>query len=244
MRMEYHKTYSHELERDMEYKVYGERGKPVILFPSQDGRFYQYEDFGIIESCQAFIEQGQIKAFCVDSIDAETWSAYDKFPHERIQKHEAYTRYIMKELLPSIDATEQKVLFAGVSLGAGHAANFFFRFPSVADSLIALSGTYSTRPFLGDYMDADVYFNSVIDYLGNMTDERLLACFRKSKIAICCGQGAYEELMLRDIHIIKDVLAIKNIPAFVDIWGPDVNHDWCWWRKQMPYFLNWVLQAE
>ena len=33
----------------------------------------------------------------------------------------------------------------------------------------------------------------------------------------------------------------KNIPAWIDYWGYDVNHDWPWWRKQMPYFLGNVL---
>ena len=39
----------------------------------------------------------------------------------------------------------------------------------------------------------------------------------------------------------KNILATKGIPAWVDFWGPDVNHDWVWWRKQMPYFLGKIL---
>ena len=30
----------------------------------------------------------------------------------------------------------------------------------------------------------------------------------------------------------------KNIPAWFDVWGEDVAHDWPWWRIQMPYFLD------
>ncbi len=30
----------------------------------------------------------------------------------------------------------------------------------------------------------------------------------------------------------------KSIPAWVDFWGYDVNHDWPWWYKQMNYFLQ------
>ena len=244
MKVGYFKEYSKVLEKDMEYKVYGEKGKPAIFFPSQDGRFYQHEDFGMIEVCRPFIEEEKLMVFCVDSIDQETWSAFDQPPRERILKHEAYVKYIMKEILPKTNQDGQKLLFAGVSLGAGHAANFFFRFPPVADCLIALSGMYSTRPFFGDYMDEDIYYNSILDYLGNMTEDKhseLLSHFRESKIAICCGQGAYEELMLQDIYRMKKVLVEKNIPALIDVWGTDVNHDWDWWQKQLAYFLKMFL---
>ena len=42
MKTAYYKEYSYNLGRDMEYKVYGHAGEPVIVFPSQDGRFYDY----------------------------------------------------------------------------------------------------------------------------------------------------------------------------------------------------------
>ena len=40
MKVEYYKEYSHELNRDMEFKVFGHAGKPCLVFPSQDGRFF------------------------------------------------------------------------------------------------------------------------------------------------------------------------------------------------------------
>ena len=55
---------------------------------------------------------------------------------------------------------------------------------------------------------------------------------------IAVGQGAFEDEMLQDTHALKRVLEQKNIPAWVDIWGYDVNHDWPWWHKMLPYFLN------
>ncbi len=51
MKTQYFKEYSQCLERDMEFKVYGEEGaEPVLVFPSQDGRFYDFENQGMIES--------------------------------------------------------------------------------------------------------------------------------------------------------------------------------------------------
>ena len=32
-----------------------------------------------------------------------------------------------------------------------------------------------------------------------------------------------------------------GVHAWFDYWGYDVAHDWCWWRRQLPYFLNFLL---
>ena len=45
MRVEYFKEYSNCLNRDMEFKVYGHAGVPLLVFPAQDGRFYDFENF-------------------------------------------------------------------------------------------------------------------------------------------------------------------------------------------------------
>ena len=95
MQTRYFKEYSKNLQRDMEFKVYGTQGKPALVFPSQDGRFYQYEDFGMVEACRQFIDEGRLQLFCVDSIDEETWSAEHKSPRERIERHEQYVKYLL-----------------------------------------------------------------------------------------------------------------------------------------------------
>ena len=45
MKIDYFKEYSYCLNRDMEFKVYGHGGKPILVFPAQDGRFYDFENF-------------------------------------------------------------------------------------------------------------------------------------------------------------------------------------------------------
>jgi len=34
------------------------------------------------------------------------------------------------------------------------------------------------------------------------------------------------------------VLAAKQIPHTLDLWGHDVNHDWPWWRKMLPHYID------
>ncbi len=94
MKVAYYKEFSHELNRDMEFKVFGDRGKPCLVFPPQDGRFYDYENFGMIEAVQEYIDAGKIQMFCCDSIDSETWSNQAGDPRERSQQQERWFHYI------------------------------------------------------------------------------------------------------------------------------------------------------
>ena len=112
------------------------------------------------------------------------------------------------------------------------------RHPEIFDTLIAISGLYRLNHFIGDYVDENVYFNSPLMYLENLTDPEYLELYRQSRIIVCAGQGAWEDEMLEDTLTLKRILEQKNIPHLIDIWGGDVNHDWPWWRKMLPYFLE------
>jgi esterase/lipase superfamily enzyme len=241
MNIEYHKWWSSVLGQDMELKVYGHAGKPVVVFPTQGGRFYQYEDFGMVGAVCAFIAEGKIQLFTLDGIDEQCWANWEAHPAERAKRQNEYDCYFMQEILPFIrehNAYPGKFLATGCSMGAYHAANFFFRHPQVFDALIALSGIFRLNMFIGDYMDDNVYFNSPLAYLPNLDDAWYLDQYRKSKIIICAGRGAWEDPMVADAEALKQILESKEVPCWVDIWGLDVNHDWPWWRKQMPYFLG------
>ncbi len=246
MNIEYHRWWSEHLGQEMELKVYGHAGKPVVVFPAQCGRFYEYEDFGMIEAAKWFIEQGLYQFYTVDSIDGQTWANFSASPHDRARRHEDYDRYITREVGPFIrgrTAPETRCLSTGVSMGGYHSGNFFFRHPDLFDSLVSLSGVFSLKMFVGDAMDENIYFNSPLQYLANLEDPWYLEQYRRSSIIICAGQGAWEDEMLADIRALQAILERKQIPAWIDLWGADVNHDWPWWRRQMPYFLSKLLET-
>jgi esterase/lipase superfamily enzyme len=234
----------------MEFKVYGHTGKPVLMFPTSRGRFFQYEDFGMIEAMSGFIESGQIQVWTCDSIDGETLFNDGGHPYDRMQQHERYMQYIIHELVPRIKdqnkydngGFEHQIMAGGCSLGGYHSANTFFRFPEHFDSLIALSGVYSSENYFGSYMDDTTYFNSPIHFLSNLEDQHYLDKYRQSNIVICCGRGSFEDQMLGDTLRMKEILESKNVPAWIDIWGEDVNHDWDWWKKQIQYYLGKYFQ--
>ena len=238
MHVGYHLWHSPRLNQEMALKVYGHAGKPVLVFPTQEGRFFEFEDYGMIEVCQAEIEAGRLRFYTVDSIDAQSWT----HPHlpvpERTARYAQYEGYILEEVLPLIQQDYSgRIMTTGCSMVAFHAANFFFRHPEHFDALLAISGVYRLNLFIGDYMDPQVYFHTPLAFLPELKDERLLGLLRDSQIIMSVGQGAWEDPMLDDTRRMKEILDQLQIPCWIDIWGHDVDHDWPWWRKKMSYFL-------
>lgn len=241
MQIEYHKWWSRNLNQDMEFKIYGHWGKPMIVFPAACGTFYEYEDFGMIEACRPFIEAGKLKVITISSVDAQSWLNYNIHPAERGRRHNEYDRYVVEELIPGLNSMlnyQGKYIATGCSMGGYHSGNFFFRHPDVFDTLIALSGVFRLNFCLGDYMDENVYYNSPLCYLKGMIDEWFLEKYRQDKIIVCVGQGAWEQPMLDEARELKHILDEKKVPAWVDIWGQDVYHDWPWWKTMINYFLQ------
>lgn len=251
MKTEWFKEYSNNLGRDMEFQVYGHAGKPVLVFPSQDGRWFDYANNGMIDAAAPYIDAGRIQMFCIDSNDQNSWSRVNDWDNRnRIEQQEAYYHYVVDELVPRIydintaangGHKADGILTTGCSMGGFHALNFLLRRPDIFSGCIALSGAYNARLFFPDYMDDLVYNNSPVDYINGMPyDHPYVEMYRHRDIIICCGRGAWEHPMQEDAQRMKELFEYKNIPAWVDFWGNDVAHDWPWWRKQLPYYLNFV----
>ena len=250
MKERYIDQYSHHLNREMGISVYGHAGRLCLVFPPQNGKHQDWKSFGMIDAVADEIERGKIQLFCCDSIDEETWSDLGGDPRRRIERQEAYFHYICDELVPlirDIHAEDcgmrgDKLMVTGTSMGGYHAVNVFMRRPDLFDQVLSLSGLFQSDYFFHDYHDDLTYANSPLDFLPNMsTDHPYIQMYNARDIILCCGQGAWEDPMIEDTLRLKQILEEKHIPAFVDVWGKDVNHDWDWWYVQMPYFLDKVL---
>lgn len=242
---QYFKHYSHSLARDMEYKTYGTQGHAVLVFPSQDGRFYDYQNFDMVSTLSPFIETGKIRLICADSIDPETWSDTAGDPRARIVKHEQWYHYIIDELIPAVRRGNETLIVTGCSMGGFHAANFFFRRPDIFDTLLSLSGLYGAEFFFGNYMDSLVYDNSPLAFLAGMPDDHFYWDLYRSRRIICCvGQGRWEEELLESTRKLDALLSSKHVEHWCDYWGYDVDHDWPWWRKQVYYFMNQIVYRD
>lgn len=199
----------------------------------------------MVAAISGFIDSGRMKLFCVDSVDSDSWYNFSVPPWARNDRHEAYDRYVSDEVIPFIrthcNQPDAKPLTNGCSMGAYHALNFFLRHPDICAGTIALSGLYRLDHLEFGVAEAeiqDIYFNSPIHYLPGVTDPVILDHYRNSSIILCVGQGAWEDEMLADTRQMDAIFRNLPIPAWVDVWGLDVNHDWPWWYKQMNYFLK------
>src|SRR5579871_1500072 len=102
MNREYHRWYSPSLGRDMELLIQGHAGLPMIVFPSSMGRFFEYEDRGMIDAIHDRYEHGHLMAFCPDSVDSESWYNRWAHPADRARRQSAYNSYIVNEVVPLI----------------------------------------------------------------------------------------------------------------------------------------------
>ncbi|MBK8047504.1 MAG: esterase family protein [Anaerolineales bacterium] len=196
MNREYHKWYSPRLHRDMELLVFGHGGARVIVFPTRAGRFFDYENFGIIEGVRQKIDQGWVQLFCVDSIDAESFYCRAAPPAHRIRRHVDYDAYLLYEVIPFTHSMNRNscLIVHGCSMGAFHAVNFAFRHPDIVTKVLACSGRYDLTAPIGDfcdlldgYYDDLVYFNTPLHFVPSIRDEALLHALRRIEIHLAVG---------------------------------------------------------
>lgn len=228
----------------MEYKVYGNGGKPFLCIPCENGRFYEFEDMHMLEVYAPYINSGKIQVFTIDSIDGETLSAYGE-ERPRIERHESWIKFITEEAVKEFSTINMsangelfKFTVTGLSLGALHAATLYFRFPDIFDSVLCLSGVYTNEYRFGGYHDDLTYINSPQQFIKNMPlDHPYIEKYRSGRMIFCVGQGDWERETLESTRYFAQVLAEKGINATFDFWGTDVKHDWEWWYVQAAYFL-------
>src|SRR3954452_15736651 len=130
MRQQHHELYSHAIGASGAVAVYGHYDRPVLAFPSEGGKAYDWRDNGMIDAVGDLIDAGRIKLYCVDSFDGASWSNQSIGLEQRAQEHGRYESWILDEVVPFIaDDTGGEIITTGISLGAFHAANFALKHP-------------------------------------------------------------------------------------------------------------------
>ena len=244
----YYKEWSRMLGRDMEFKVYGHAGTPVLALPARGGRFYDWENNGMPEAAAHLLHEGKLQLFCADSLDTESLLAGNTAPRRRTEMQEKYFDYLTNELAPRIlvlnDADkETKLWIVGVDTGAYQAVNCRLRRPRVFAGAIGLSGLYDMNRFLGNTEDDLILRNAPLTYLDEdgIADKKLLAKAEENNLILCAGQGGYEGAALVDSQAMADALTDCGLPVHLEIWGSDVSHDWYWWGKELNLFAARVF---
>ena len=242
MNREYHKWWSLHLQRDMELLVFGHAGAKVLVFPSRLGRFYEYENLGIVALLKHKIEEGSIQLYCVVSVDSESFYCNGAHPSDRIKRHIAFEHYILKEVLPFMDAknTHNCVIAHGLSLGAFHAANIVFRYPQFFKKLVACSGRYDLTLNIEHFYDLfdgfynqEIYFHTPVHYLPNLECSWQLNKLREIDITLVIGK---EDPFLRNNQHLSSILSQKNINHQMPVWD-DRAHSGYYWRRMATLYI-------
>jgi len=236
MNREYYNAYTRELHRDMEVLVFGTSGLPTVIFPTSMGRFFDYENRGMVEVVAPRIERGELQLVCVDSVDSESWYNKAVHPSERVQRQNQYERYLLHELLPWIRSRNQssRIGVAGCSFGGYHAVNFSLRHPDLVSLCISMSGAFDVHQFLDGYYDEDCYFNCPPDYLANLNDEWYLSRYRQMKIVLATGE---DDMCRAENERLSRLMDAKQMPHWLDVWGDHAGHDWPWWQAMAAKFF-------
>jgi esterase/lipase superfamily enzyme len=227
---------------EMPIVAYGHAGYPLLMFPTAAADFLEYERFHLVDSIRHLIDAGRLRAYSINSVNRYSLMNEQAPPWVKAELLSRYDRYITDEVLPLIrdESGGQSPITTGASMGAYLSANTYFRHPDVVRGMIAMSGSYDVRAYFNGYHDENVYFNNPVSYLPNLNDDYFLPRLRQADaIVILTGQGDWEAP--ERSRQLSDILRSKDIPHTLDVWGHDVAHDWPWWRKMLPYWLDRLL---
>jgi len=242
MRRDHLRLWGDAIGADGDVVVYGHWGRPVLVFPSQDGRATDYEERGMVDAVAGLIDGGRAKLYCVDSFDQGSWHHGGLSLEERARRHLAYEQWIVDRVVPFIHddcGGFQEIITTGSSFGAYHAVNFAFRRADLFPVAIGLSGVYDVS-VVGDGERGDtVYFNNPMDYVAQLHGGHLDWLRSRLTIVLVAGQGAWEDTTgaLDSTRRFAALVGGKGIRHDLDVWGYDTPHDWPAWRAQIAKHL-------
>ncbi|HET9057323.1 MAG TPA: alpha/beta hydrolase-fold protein [Chitinophagaceae bacterium] len=232
--------HSHALGKDMPIASYGHYGFSLLLIPTAAADYLEYERFQMMEALLPFIDAGKIKVFSIDSINKESWLNNEMLPEHKAIRHNQFNQYVFNEVIPFIKnntSNETPVITCGASFGALHAMNLYLKRPDIINGVISMSGVYDLTEYTKGFWDEQVYFNSPMHYIPNLTDTWYFDQYkRSSNIHIYTGSGNYEDPEANKRF--SKVLWDKGIWHDLGIWGNDIHHDWPTWRTMLPHILQ------
>jgi esterase/lipase superfamily enzyme len=241
MNREYIQWFSPVLQKNMEMLIFGYGGAAVLFFPTRIGRFYDYENWRVIEALRDKIEKGHIQVYCVDSCDLESFYSTGFHPATKISRHIEYEQYILNEVVPFMNRKNPRAfkIAAGCSLGAYHAMNIALRHPGVFNKVVGMSGRYDLATKIGHYedlldgyWDENVYFNMPSQYVPNLENDKLVG-IRQMHIVLAIGQ---EDVLLDNNLSLSRVLIEKGINTSLYIWDREA-HQARSWRQMVVQYL-------
>jgi esterase/lipase superfamily enzyme len=226
----------------MELLVFGHAGESVVVFPTRAGRFYDYENWGLVGVASDAIYAGRLRLYCVDSVDAQALYCRCRPPQERIARSLQYERYILEEVIPLVRSHDSTapITAHGCSIGAYHAVTIAFRHPDAFCRVVGLSGRYDLTRAIGrfpdlldGYYDENVYFQTPSHFIPGLTDPCLLDKLRRLDITFAVGDA---DSFCENTRQLSRALWERGVPNRLDVW-PGEAHCAQEWRQMVRVYL-------
>ena len=224
------------LGRRMDVLVLGHAGTRVLVFPTSQGSYHDWEDRQMPDAVGDLLADGVVQFYCVGSADDLSWYNETIPVHRRAEWQARYDAYLRDEVLPlSASLNDDPMLMAaGASFGGYHALCFALRYPHLVSRALSMSGLPDIRRLTDGQSDELVYFYNPAEFSLHEHDETRLADLRRLDIIMAIGRddrmcGANEEF--------SRALWDRGIGNALRIWD-GWAHDWTYWQRMLQLYIN------
>lgn len=224
--------------------AYGHWGRPVVVFPPQEGNADDWERFGVVDAIRPLLDAGRVKVYCVDSWDGGSWFRTELPLEERARLHERYERWVTDIAVPWMaadsDGSVSDAILTGCDFGAYHAVQLALRRTDLFPVAIGMSGVYDLRGVgWGDTGEAFHYANPADSVEGLVDGPHLDWLRSRLSLLLLAGQGEWEDATgaLASTRHLADLARARGLRVELDVWGHDVPHDWPSWAAMIAHHL-------
>ena len=240
--------FSHNLNAEMPLVAYGHAGQPLLMFPTAAADYLEYERFLFSRRDKAARSRaGVLRAYSINSVNKYSLLNEKMPPKMKAELLTRFDRYITDEVLPLIRNEAGPMMRVRLTTGASLGR------VSRGERLLQTSRFVSWRDCDERQLRRAFLFEGLLrrqrllqqpgGLSAQLKRQSLPANAAKGRfIYILSGQGNYEAP--ERSQNLSDILNAKSIPHKLDLWGADVDHDWPWWRKMLPYTLGVILAKD
>ena len=180
---------------DARVLAYGHWGRPLLVFPSELGKRWDWEDNGMIGALAPLIDDGRVQGLLRrrrGRVDVARGRRAARGARAAPRRVRALDHGHRRAVHPRRHAAARSSS-TGSSFGAYHAANFTLKRADLFPLAICMSGVYDVSVVgWGERGDA-VYFNNPLDYVQHLQGDHLDWLRSRASLLLVCGQGQWED---------------------------------------------------
>jgi len=225
-------VYAEHLGRDMRCWSFGHAGTPVLVFPTSMGKYFEYEDRGMVHELREKLENGVMQLYCVDSVRRRgRVQPTTSIRASASLRHIQYEDYIKHEVLALIAKKEsrQRIMTHGCSSAPTMPMNSRCVIPEPGWDAHHGPAPSTSQRFLDGYYDEDCYFHNPPDYIRPERPLVFSIAYARTKYIMVTGEPRH--VFWNKNEEFAATLRSKGIPHHLFVWGDGSGHDWNWWLK-------------